>query len=275
MLNRSSATLVIFTATACNTLLNEASEGTVGATAMSSSGAADGTSTTTYHPTSTSTPEETGADSGAASTTGPGSSGTNTTADASTVTGLATGTTDTSDTGTSGDAPQQQIVFATQQVWPGSALGGLDGADAKCQTAATAAGLLKPPNTIYRAWLSQRDGKNNINIDAKDRLPNFDGPYILVDGSPVAMNWRALTDGVLDNAIRRTEEGHLIMNDPIPVWTNTSPSGVHIGSPDCASWNGDGDEAPVGDATKTDHKWTFSTSLDCGSPAHLYCIGIK
>ena len=72
----------------------------------------------------------------------------------------------------------EKIVFVTRQDFTGN-LGGLSGADDKCNTAATAGGL---PGT-YTAWLS--DSGN----DAKDRVTQSALPYLRTDGVRVADNF--------------------------------------------------------------------------------------
>lgn len=278
MLDRSSTTLVLFTATACNTLLFEQSEDATDSTAMTSSGVADGTSTTTPHPTSTSTPEATGADSSTSTTTGP----TTTTGPGTTTGSDVTSSSSTSDPGKSdtgkpdGDTPYQ-YVFVTSEKWRGDKLEGLAGADAKCEAAAVAAGLPDLTITRYRAWISQEVGDaESFPEDATDRFPHPDTPYILVNGPTVASGWWDLTDGALASPINRTEHGTPAseqMGDPFWVWTNTQTSGEDDGFADCFSWEGLG-KGRVGDANKSDGDWTSSHYIECADQAHLYCIEI-
>jgi hypothetical protein len=61
-------------------------------------------------------------------------------------------------------------VFVTSTIYMGY-LGGLDGADAKCQSVANAAQL----GGTFKAWL--RDDTTA----ARDRLNHATGPYVLVD----------------------------------------------------------------------------------------------
>ncbi|MCA9638983.1 MAG: DUF4215 domain-containing protein, partial [Myxococcales bacterium] len=77
-------------------------------------------------------------------------------------------------------------VFVTSTLYQGN-LGGLAGADAKCQARAQAAGL---PGT-FLAWLS--DNTNNPNT----RFTKSMGPYVLVNGTKIANNYTDLTDGTL------------------------------------------------------------------------------
>lgn len=107
-----------------------------------------------------------------------------------------------------------KTVFITSQVFNGN-LGGLAGADAKCQQLATAAGL----GGTYKAWLS------DSTTDARDRLTHATVPYRLVDGTTVANDFTDLTDGSLDAPINRAENGTVVGDRP---WTGTDFAGEHV-----------------------------------------------
>src|SRR5262245_31188313 len=70
-------------------------------------------------------------------------------------------------------------IFVTSKVYVGGLLGGLDGADAKCNERAAAAGL---PRT-YKAWLS------TLTDSPSSRMTHLVGKYTLVDGTLVASGW--------------------------------------------------------------------------------------
>ena len=78
-------------------------------------------------------------------------------------------------------------------------LGGVAGADARCQNLADSAGLLG----TFKAWISD---------DTSDPLSTFNHstvPYIMVNGKVVAYNWTDLTNGgYLRNPIEFDEEGN-------------------------------------------------------------------
>src|SRR5262245_59197581 len=104
-------------------------------------------------------------------------------------------------------------VFVTSQLFTGN-LGGLVGADAKCQQLADGAQL---PGA-FKAWLS------DSTTDARDRLTQATVPYIRVDGIQIADGFQDLVDGSLDAPINVTEQG-----DTVPpfqlVWTGTNEEG--------------------------------------------------
>jgi hypothetical protein len=119
-------------------------------------------------------------------------------------------------------------VFVTNATFSGD-LGGLAGADAKCQAAASAANL----SGTYRAWLS-----TTASSPAADAtFTKASGPYRRVDGVQVVADWADLTDGTLGAAIRVTETGTQLFNNS--VWTHTLPDGTAGGvahGGDCAGW---------------------------------------
>ena len=157
-------------------------------------------------------------------------------------------------------------VFVTGATFTGD-LGGLNSADDKCRTAATAAGLANP-NT-FRAWLSSGSEGPSTRFDT-----SFTGIYELVDGTPVAHGWNDLTDGALENAISRDEKGLKVTGG---VWTNTNPDGTWaVGTSHCDTWTNEGAmKGNIGlcEEATLDEAWTFlgETAL-CSFAARLYCF---
>ncbi len=162
-----------------------------------------------------------------------------------------------------------RIIFVTGGTYTG-ALGGLGGADAKCQNSAEEAGLMG----TYKAWLS-----NNIDI-AADRLTKHDVPYIRTDGTRIAADWVDLTDGSLDEPISLNEYG-MEVEAPINVWTNTNSDGNRTSTdcnPGCGSacnnWSGpsSGWTGKGGSANQTTTSWTTSNNQRCNLFGRLYCV---
>ena len=153
-------------------------------------------------------------------------------------------------------------VFLSSTTYDGN-LGGLSGADAKCQGLATAAGL---PG-IYKAWLSDDTSSPST------RFVPSSGPYQLVTGTPIAANFTDLTDGILLALIKVTEKGGGAGNT-VYIWTNTKIDGTRDSTTEhCSNWgtNAAGDGA-VGDASLGDSRWTKDNSAVCSSFRHLYCF---
>jgi hypothetical protein len=84
------------------------------------------------------------------------------------------------------DADPYKVVFVTSTLYQAS-FGGLEGADAVCQSHAAAVDL---PGT-FRAWLSTRD------VTAAERLTHAAVPYVRTDGTTIADDWDDLVDGTL------------------------------------------------------------------------------
>ncbi len=125
--------------------------------------------------------------------------------------------------------PNGKIVFLSSGLYNGN-LGGLAGADTKCQGLATAAGL----TGTFKAWLS------DSYTSAGSRLSHATQAYILADGTHVADNWTALTTQPLLHAIDEDEHGN----------PDSSPPCVDAyGGPHCVwtATNGDGTLFTLGD----------------------------
>lgn len=167
-------------------------------------------------------------------------------------------------------------VFVTDVVYTGGLLGGLAGADMKCEARAAAAGLAG----TYKAWLSDHA------TAAAARLTRSTGAYLLVDGTMVAANWAALTSGNLQRAINIDPFGASytapikcdVVGGLMAVWTGTSFNGT-IASENvfCGDWDeldgGAIKNGLVGNAQASNNKWTASNcALSCTDEAALYCI---
>jgi len=147
-------------------------------------------------------------------------------------------------------------------------LGGLAGADAICQSLAGNAGL---PGS-YMAWLS------DTTQSPISRFARATVPYTLVDDTPVAANWAALTSGTLSHAINTIETGAFVNGAPDEIWTNTRETGAPGGSlnamTNCLDWTTaeSGQAGNTGRLTSTDFGWTDFSFNQCSSPRRLYCF---
>ena len=176
---------------------------------------------------------------------------------------------------------QQLRGFVTKASFTG-ALGGLFGADLKCQAAAKLAGLAEAER--FHAYLSTAD------VDAKDRFQNVAAsfPYVLVTGTKFANNFAALIEaGPLGEGIVVTEDGSSLYKEYVA--TNTAPGGLHF-SPDqhCQAWTSMApgfkgrtgfSGVPMGSPNAMDWKaeqwWTGVYQWPCNEPIfHLYCLEI-
>jgi hypothetical protein len=183
---------------------------------------------------------------------------------AQSTSGTTRGTEDDSSS-TTGDQAKQ--VFVTSESYTGVEIGGLVGADAKCQSLARAAGI----DGVYQAWLS--DGT----MAPVDRMTKG-GPYVLVDGSLVADDWAALVSGAIAHPINITELGEPLISAFIctggEVWTNTQFDGTRRSTSSCNDWSASEGVSFVGDSDDTDVSWTESQCINvtCAAALPLYCF---
>jgi hypothetical protein len=176
-------------------------------------------------------------------------------------------------------AVTEMIVFVTSTSYDGL-LGGLYGADLKCQTQAVAAGL---PGT-YKAWLS------DSTTDANQRLAHSTLPYVTVDGVRIADNWDDLvgSGGEIENTLNITEYG-VEVSAGASVWTATAYAGNKTGCDPaicggfCEDWtDSTSGIAMVGNPHEINRQWTEALTWDwlpgyipaqsCSSLQHLYCF---
>ena len=110
----------------------------------------------------------------------------------------------------------EKTVFVTSAKFKGS-LGGLAGADDKCQAEADGRASIVPSGT-YLAWLS--DGTDSPDT----RFTKSAHPYMLPDGTKIAENFTDLTDGSVLNKINSDPTGK-----PLGLqlfWTGTKSDGT-------------------------------------------------
>jgi len=156
------------------------------------------------------------------------------------------------------------LVFLSSMTYTGN-LGGLSGADAKCQDLADAAGL---PGT-YKPWLS------DASSSPSSRFVRSSGPYHLVTGTTIAASYSALTNGAPLAPINVTETGGGI-GATNATWTNTRLDGT--GSPfgnDCENWSTETDPlalGAIGNAEQSNSFWTSGGESACNPRRHLYCF---
>ena len=160
-------------------------------------------------------------------------------------------------------------VFVSSAEYQGD-LGGVAGADAKCQTLATNAGL----GGTWMAWISDNNGSSapTNRFTTKSALP-----YVKVDGTKVADSWADLTDGSLDSPIDRYETGAPAMGEN-DVWSNTTPSGAKKpGDYECYDWTDNGDEpdsnGQIGSLMAVNGGWSdVNQTRDCNNNKRIYCF---
>jgi len=157
-----------------------------------------------------------------------------------------------------------KTVFVSSALYDGN-LGGLVGADAKCNALASAAGL----TGNFQAWMSD----TALSPSSRFSSPEY-YTYKLTDGTVIAYSCADLTDGVIMGVINKDEKklSHLATDY---VWTNTRDDGLAYGSSfSCYNWNSNasnltGGRGRVGDVN---YAWTLSPPANCSTFARIYCF---
>jgi len=169
-------------------------------------------------------------------------------------------------------------IFYTSTFYNGN-LGGLAGADAKCNTRASAAGISS--GCGYKAWLSTGGG-GVAGTNAKDRLTHATGKYVSVTGTVIANNWYDLVDGSINYVNVFSDENGIKPTDTTfgVYHTNTKSDGTATFNWDCNAWTGQTPVSPpwsgVGIARKTSSfppdDWTNASVEPCSWGLQLLCI---
>jgi cysteine-rich repeat protein len=171
-----------------------------------------------------------------------------------------------------------KLVFVTSVRYDGN-LGGIIGADQKCNMLAAAAPIPLPGN--YMAWIST----NVVGENPAARFTQSMIPYVMVNGTKIADNWADLTDGSLDAAISRTElngpspnTGHTCEGTPRLVRTGTAPDGTApVGMGRCNNFTGNmaanaGSTANTTSVTPTWSACSFAPGPSCTQTLSIYCF---
>jgi len=174
-----------------------------------------------------------------------------------------------SDAGAEAAAPVPAYVFVTRSEYDAN-MGGLAGADQRCQSSAAAAGL----GGTYRAWLSDSA------TDAKDRITGT-GPWLEVRTNKVLFPTRASVEGFPAAPLLLDEYGD---KSPDRWWTGTSSNGVKHAST-CKSWttNGQFEGGMTGTRTaetgRPGKEWTEESAFSCVTSDlqkySLVCFGVR
>ncbi len=181
-------------------------------------------------------------------------------------------------------SPDKNIVFVTSTKYQGN-LGGLAGADAKCQARADAAGL----QGTFKAWLS------DSTTHAKDRLVNSPNPYVRTDGALISDSWGAGFSFVCPvdqfqcfsfevhlQPINVNEFGQVVreLSGNGVVWTGTNPDGQMFpggGGPEsfCQDWTSNSQDfsGRFGYMYEMKGNWTGQNlAFACVLSYPLYCV---
>ena len=164
------------------------------------------------------------------------------------------------------DAQPVKRFFTTNSTYDGLGIGGLVGADTKCNHAALSADL----GGTWVAWLS------DSNSDAIDRIPDV-GPWYLVNGYTRVFHSKAHLEENPIAHLAMDEAGVLIGQGGQGryVWTGTGYGGLK--NRHCLDWadNTVSNSGMIGDLQATDRAWTEASEPlqeSCNLFHHLYCF---
>jgi len=169
--------------------------------------------------------------------------------------------------------PSPKFIFVTSKTYTGD-LGGLAGADAKCQALANASHLVG----VFKAWLSDSTQSPSTRFTHP-----LDQMYVDQGKANIAEGWPGLTSGKLLKAINKTDKGLVPFR---VVWTDTTVMGEpnnaatgSITSTNCQDWTV-GPHPPssvvgyIGNLSGPGSEWTEAAhaSQQCDTPAALICV---
>jgi hypothetical protein len=164
------------------------------------------------------------------------------------------------------------LAFVTSTQYTGNLVGGLAGADAKCQARAAAANF---PGT-YKAWLSNGTHSPATRFRCRAASCSAQG-YKRVDGVTIANDWEDLTTcdaangACLDAALNVTELNQFAN---VGVWSNTTTSGtVREANVHCQNWlAAPSSGGNAGAAGNVNFLWTATMPANCTAAFALYCF---
>jgi hypothetical protein len=160
-----------------------------------------------------------------------------------------------------GAAECPRFVFVTSAQKTGD-LGDVTGADALCQSLASASQNAVLANRTFAAWIGTPTSL------ASARLTQGKAAYKRVDEVLVANTWADLTDGTLANPIDRDEKGAQVGGS---VWTGTNTNGT-ASNDVCSNWKSTAGNGQQGVMTATSGQWTDNSYHPCNEMARVYCF---
>ena len=164
-------------------------------------------------------------------------------------------------------------AFVTSVGMTGAEIGGLESADALCNTLAVGADM----GGNYVAWLSAPGSGAGSRLGDGGPWRTWD-PEVTLWTALVANNLGDLVDGSLHHPIQYTEFG-APLDGPPQVWTGTQADGSPMSESElfggtCGGWTDDsaGQFAITGLSSSTNEAWTAWSPAQCGQSYRLYCF---
>jgi hypothetical protein len=150
-------------------------------------------------------------------------------------------------------------LFVTSQDFLGD-LGGLAGADARCQGAADSVSL----GGAWKAVLS------SSTVAARDRI-TITGPVVsAIGGNLIANDYSDFFDGTVDFPLKTDEWGTYVFAGSY-AWTGSTAMGEISKSDTCSDWTSNAGAAAIGDPNSPSMSLGFDDAR-CSNTMRLYCI---
>jgi hypothetical protein len=154
-----------------------------------------------------------------------------------------------------------RIAFVTSLLTTGN-FGGVAGADAICTKLANDAKI--GSGGPWRAFVS------TSTTNAIDRMTS-NGPWKTAAGKIVATAKTDLASGTLKAPLDKDEKGQTPPIENDQVWTATGKNGAYLAD-DCQGWAATTGNGVVGEAERSDDRWTARGNASCTEAKRLYCF---
>jgi hypothetical protein len=171
-----------------------------------------------------------------------------------------------------------KLAFLSSVSYKGGELGGVEGADLKCQNLATLAKFDNAGN--FKAWLSDALHSPSKGFTHTDNMP-----YVRPDGVRIADDWDDLILSGPGDGISVTETGETMPSKG--VWTGTAPNGeLHPDTLTCKSWTSlaavdkgirglstiANKQEPAWTQWIEGKQWTNHSAMNCLNTYQIYCF---
>ncbi|MBX3208896.1 MAG: DUF1554 domain-containing protein, partial [Labilithrix sp.] len=155
-----------------------------------------------------------------------------------------------------------RVVFSSSATYNGN-LGGLAGADAKCQALADVVPALA--GKTFKAWISDNTASPSSRFSR-------DGYFVRPDHTTfIAYSWSGLTSGSILNALSVDETGTAV--SLTGSWTGTSTDGTRSLT-NCSQWSSSasGQQGTEGRVSLTTASWSAAGTVACNNTRRLFCF---
>ena len=158
----------------------------------------------------------------------------------------------------------ERVVFVTSTLLNGN-LGGVAGADAKCQALADASSNSRVKGHAFLAWVS------TAATSPATRFVHGTKPYSLPNKLIIAFSWSDLVSGGLRAGIGVDENG---MDRDALAWTGTRSENGMLSTTTCSDWTSPSfiTKGVTGNVGGNGNGWSSASETTCVTSARLYCF---